>query len=177
MLLFLDYQDVLAENHDTRLLQYFVELIFFSSVDALYVKSLPQQPPSHGNFYAIVNLCFARSPRAKGSNFRTCAIAVCPGFRDSPLMRMRMNRTFTRSSFRMSGKIWVRDYIRVRLKVCLHYYRQLHSGKTSTHALTLRISGSSCHFPRLVLRVVVFEVFKIKRAFKVWVRFPHSPLR
>ena len=53
----------------------------------------------------------------------------------------------------------------------------LHSGKTSTHALTLSISDRVVIFPRFVLRVVVFEVFKIKRAFKVWVRFPHSPLR
>ena len=52
-----------------------------------------------------------------------------------------------------------------------------HSGKTSTHALTLSISDRVVIFPRFVLRVVVFEVFKIKRAFKVWVRFPHSPLR
>ena len=44
MLLFLDYQDVLAENHDTRLLQYLVELIFFSSVDALY-HTLPDSLP------------------------------------------------------------------------------------------------------------------------------------
>ena len=55
--------------------------------------------------------------------------------------------------------------------------RDVHSGKTSTHALTLSISDRVVIFPRFVLRVVVFEVFKIKRAFKVWVRFPHNPLR
>ena len=58
---------------------------------------------------------------------------------------------------------------------------KLHSGKTSTHALTLSISETISDrvviFPRFVLRVVVFEVFKIKRAFTVWVRFSHSPLR
>ena len=66
---------------------------------------------------------------------------------------------------------------RGRVRLRLTAYVALHRGKTSTHALTLRISGWSCHFPRFVLRVVVLEVFKIKRAFKVWVRFPHSPLR
>ena len=39
-----------------------------------------------------------------------------------------------------------------------------HSGKTSTHALTLSISDRVVIFPRFVLRVVVFEVFKIKTA-------------
>ena len=53
---------------------------------------------------AIVNLCFARSPRAKGSNFRTCAIAACPGFRDSPLMRMSMNRTLPDLPFACPGR-------------------------------------------------------------------------
>ena len=37
---------------------------------------------------------------------------------------------------------------------------RLHSGKTSTHALTLSISDRVVIFPRFVLRVVVFEVFK-----------------
>ena len=59
----------------------------------------------------------------------------------------------------------------------LELWDKLHRGKTSTHALTLSISDRVVIFPRIVLRVVVFEVFKIKRAFKVWVRFPHSPLR
>ena len=53
---------------------------------------------------AIVNLCFARSPRAEGSNFRTCAIAACPGFRDSPLMRMSMNRTLPDLPFACPGR-------------------------------------------------------------------------
>ena len=44
MLFLLDYQDVLAENHDTRLLQYLVEPIFVSSVDALY-HTLPDSFP------------------------------------------------------------------------------------------------------------------------------------
>ena len=44
MLFLLDYLDVLAENHDTRLLQYLVEAIFFSSVDALY-HTLPDSFP------------------------------------------------------------------------------------------------------------------------------------
>ena len=52
----------------------------------------------------IVNLCFARSPRAKGSNFRTCAIAACPGFRASPLMRMSMNRTLPDLPFACPGR-------------------------------------------------------------------------
>ena len=80
------------------LLQYLLLSLFF------FFLSLPQQPPSHGNFYAIVNLCFARSPRAKGSNFRTCAIAACPGFRDSPLMRMSMNRTLPDLPFACPGR-------------------------------------------------------------------------
>ena len=41
----------------------------------------------------------------------------------------------------------------------------------------LVVREPTCTYPRFVLRVVVFEVFKIKRAFKVWVRFPQSPLR
>ena len=53
---------------------------------------------------AIVNLCFARSPRAEGSNFRTCAIVACPGFRDSPLMRMSMNRTLPDLPFACPGR-------------------------------------------------------------------------
>ena len=53
----------------------------------------------------------------------------------------------------------------------------VHSGKTFTYALTLSISDRVVIFPRFVLRVVVLVVFKMKRALKVWVRFPHSPLR
>ena len=88
------------------LLQYLLLSLFF-------FLSLPQQPPNHGNFYAIVNLCFARSPRAKGSNFRTCAIAACPGFRDSPLMRMSMNRTLPDLPFACPGRSGyeIRDWV------------------------------------------------------------------
>ena len=85
--------------------------------------------------HAIANLCFAWSPRAKGSNFRTCAIAACPGFRDSPLMRMSMNRTLPDLPFACPG----RSGYEIRASVV---EGMRHRSVTLSHVLGISMDGN-----------------------------------
>ena len=87
------------------LLQYLLLSLFF-------FLSLPQQPPSQGNFYAIGRYCEfvfrAKSSRERQqfSYMRNSRVSRIPGLAANA---HEHESYFTRSSFRMSGKIWVRD--------------------------------------------------------------------